>query len=172
MSNSSYDNLLSQLQTWVTMHKNLVAEGKGQFKDWPHPYVDMHDIVLQHGQQYHPGPQIYYPIPKACFHLSYNRSTRKNSGWQYVEGFAVHHKTGLAVNHAWIVRPGTNIVCDLAWEAHPGNAYLGIAFDHAYVRKMHLASKRQYYSVLDAWWADHPLLTGQHKIQDVIPEAA
>jgi hypothetical protein len=45
---------------------------------------------------------------------------------------------------------------------------MGIPFHAEFVRKTHLASKREFYSVLDTWWQDYPLITGATRIEDVV----
>lgn len=128
------------------------------------------DLVRSHGQFYEPaGTQPFQPIARACFGQSYRIATRKNSHWTYVEGYASHPRTGLVVAHAWITRPDApGQAFDLAWDGDLSDAiYLGIPFRAGYVRKVHLASKRQYYGVLDAWWMDYPLLTGKTALAEV-----
>jgi hypothetical protein len=141
-------------------------------EDRLHPYACNEDLILRRGRVFEPSgdrPPIT-PIPRACFDQSYRLTQRRNSPWIYCEGFAIN-RTGLAVNHAWVIHPDApNQAVELAWgdELARDCAYLGLPFQRKFVREMHLKSKRQYYSVLDAWWGRYPLLTGEIKLDDVI----
>lgn len=93
--------------------------------------------------------------------------TKKRSPWVYVEGFAVRPCVGFPIHHAWVThRDFPTLAYDLAWENAEGCVYLGIPFKAEYVRSVFLASRRQYYSVLENW--DYPLLSGTQAIDPVI----
>lgn len=159
---AGHDHLREYLQSWVMLHKQIHKSER--------PYIDIHDLVLRHGQSYYPGPQCFDPIPRSCFARSYEIATRRNSKWLYVEGYAINTRVGLPVAHAWITPTDSKerLVCELAWETDPGNAYLGIPFKAEYVKRIYRESKRRYFSVLDAWWAGYPLITGEHKLENVV----
>lgn len=160
-------NLRSQLEMHVNFRRTMV-DG-----DWPHPYLCNEDLVLRQGRAFvrAPKPPVQV-IPKACFALAYRLATKRDSKWIYCEGYAVNPRfCGMAVNHAWVTRaddPG--LAYELAWPfgSAEDTAYYGMALDAAFVKRTHLSSKRQYFSVLDDWWENYPLLTGEVKIEDVM----
>jgi hypothetical protein len=128
----------------------------------------LEDLVLEFGQAYHPVPSPLAREPKACFQASYQAAARKNSPWIYVEGYALSGGFG-AMPHAWLTSDDTpDAAYETAWDLTVGAEYLGIPFQFDYVRKVHLASKRKYYGVLDAWWLDFPLVRGETLIENVM----
>jgi hypothetical protein len=137
------------------------------------PYWCAEDFILKHGQTFRRAamPPPVLPIPRACFQQSYELCTKKRSRWIYCEGFALS-ELGLVVHHAWVTpreRPGE--AYDLAWseERHRNPAYMGCAFRPEFVRDTYKSSgKLNELSVLYAWWAGFPLLTGAVEIEDVI----
>jgi hypothetical protein len=157
------DMLRTQLEMQRTVFRSNVPE---VFK-----FKGSEDLVLRFGAYYPRSKRKLptTPLPRACFSQAYRLATRKGSKWVYVEGFAVAEKVGLVVNHAWITRaddPGE--AYDLAWGGELAEAaYLGIPFRPEYVKAMHKASGGNYFSVLDAWWADYPLITGGDRLEDV-----
>lgn len=162
-------NLRAQLEMHINFRRTMVGES------FPYPYLCNEDLVLKHGRSFFRASRSpVSAIPKACFHQAYRLATRKGSKWIYCEGYAVSPSfCGMAVPHAWVTSPVyPELAYELAWPFGNANntAYYGIAFDAAYVRKMHLASERLYYSVLDTWWADpdYPLITGETKVEDVM----
>jgi hypothetical protein len=162
------ESLRSQLQFFADFrHKTKPA-------DWPYRFASMEDLVLRHGIVFErslEGPPIP-PIPKACFYQSYTLSQRI-SRWIYCEGYALtSHSLGIAVHHAWVVHgDAPTQAVDLAWQegTRDDTAYLGIPFRPDFVRSMYKASgRKRLYNVLDASWADYPLLTGATRVEDVI----
>jgi hypothetical protein len=133
----------------------------------------MDDLVLRCGSVFRRAllPPPVAPVSRMCFQQCY-RLTQRRKHWTYCEGFALSQRAvGLACHHAWVVydnAPTTAV--DLAWaEGTPDDtAYLGIPFQRDFVRQMHLASKRKYFSVLDTPWAHYPLLTGEIQLEDVM----
>jgi hypothetical protein len=130
------------------------------------------DLVLRAGEFY-PRTRRKLPtspVPKACFAQAYRFATHRRSKWIYVEGYAINEKVPMAVPHAWITpRSNPGEAYDLAWRPEVGaTAYLGVAFDPGYVRRIHRSSGSQFFSVLDAWWIDYPLVTGETKLADVV----
>jgi hypothetical protein len=157
--------LRKQLQQMVDLRRTGV---------WPKPpdgvrFLCVEDMVLQHGRIYKAAPTNWHPIPRACFHLAYERAVRpRKSEWIYVEGYAARPTLGIVVQHAWLTRADTpQLAYDTAWDDNAEAIYLGIPVQAAYVRKCHRSSKHGYYSAFDTWWLGHPLLTGKVRIEDI-----
>jgi hypothetical protein len=162
-------NLRQQLEAWIAMRRLWCQEKGCSF-----PYVCNEDLVLRHGRSFRrsPEPPPVEPIARACYFQAYKLATRARSKWIYCEGFAATEDAmGLAVMHAWVVSADApDVARELAWRhGTPENtAYLGIAFDAAFVREMHRAAGRKLLGVLDVPWANYPLLTGERPIEDVL----
>jgi hypothetical protein len=159
------NGIRNELQTYVNLrrHSGMVS---GE-----HRYDGIEDFVLQNGRAYQPAKSPHSPMPRGCYQMAHRRAGHAGSPWIYVEGYAVHPLTSLAVPHAWLTRADQpDRAYDVAWkwEYSQGAEYLGIPFRFAYVRQVFLASKRQYYGVLEAWWMHFPLITGEQRIEDVI----
>lgn len=140
------------------------------------PYACAEDLILRHGRTFHryDGPPPVTPIPRACFQMAYQLCcARKKSPWVYCEGFALNN-IGLVAHHAWVTpRDHPGDAYDLAWaeERHQDAAYFGCMFKPEFVRETHKSSGRlpvKMFSVLDTWWIDYPLLTGEVKVEDVL----
>ena len=129
------------------------------------------ELILRHGRVFpraKTAPALR--IPKACFQLSYRMATKLRSQWVYCEGFAISRRLGLAIHHAWATpADGSGEAFDSAWDDGLGDScYLGIPFTVDFIKITRKQSKWQYYSVLDSFWNDFPLLTGAVKIENVI----
>lgn len=157
--------LRDQLANFVRLHAMMNHDQRRHLL-----FACSEDLVLKRGIVYSPS-QKKPPVerlPKACFQQSYRLSQRRNSRWVYVEGFALMPAIGIATSHAWVAdADGPRVAHDLAWDACDA-VYIGIPFERDFVRQMHIASGRKWFSVLDAWWINHPLLTGATRIDDVI----
>lgn len=140
------------------------------------PYACAEDLILRHGRPFNrteKKPPVE-PIPRACFHQAYRLSVaKKNSRWIYCEGYALNN-IGLVAHHAWVTpRDCPGDAFDLAWaeERHNDAVYFGCMFKPEFVRETHQSSGKlplKMYSVLDTWWIDYPLLTGEVKVEDVL----
>lgn len=165
--------LRQQMEMFVLARRTVWAEGLADVDKLR--YVCNEDLVLKHGRTFTRAHSPFVPMPKACFSRSYDIATRKANpkGWIYCEGYAIAPKCPMAVNHAWLTRADTpDLAYEVAWDwgGAEDTVYFGMAFEADYVRKVHYASKRQFYSVLDHWWGanSYPLLTGEVKIEDVM----
>lgn len=169
----------ADLMAALRKYLRTVAEFKSATMAPPRPYKykSLEHFLLTEGQEFTPAttaPPVVR-IPRLCFHQSYRLASRRNSRWIYCEGYAINRATGIPLQHAWVVhRDIPNVAHDLAWDVcgRGDVAYLGIAFDTAYVRKVHIASKRKEWSVICAWWMDFPLLTGETDLADVRAKVA
>lgn len=95
-------------------------------------------------------------------------------GWTYAEGLAVRGSLGFPVHHGWLVdREG--VVCDPTWrwdEDDSGEdfAYFGVPIRPAYLKR-HIAAcfkRGTWTAILDNWEANFPVLTGKHKVDQVV----
>lgn len=160
------DDLREQLEMTVKLRQTMMKPRDVRF-------IGSEDLVLKMGAEYprYEGPQKP-TIPRACYANSYRLATRRGSRWIYCEGFAVHDRMPLAVPHAWVTPIGNpGEAHDRTWADARGALYIGIAFQTAYIRKVWRAPasrKMDSFCVLDCWWLHWPLLTGEHKIEDVI----
>lgn len=137
-------------------------------------FLCMEDAVAQCGRTFvrSTAPPPVHPIPRSCFDQAYRLATRTGSRWIYCEGYALQPKSlGMTVHHAWVCRADApEEAHDLAWaDGTPEDtAYFGIPFQASFVREVFRAGKRRYHSVLDTWWMNYPLLTGERRIEDVM----
>lgn len=164
------ENLKDQLEVVVGMRKQMRSIPPGT-RFWGNE-----DLVLQWGTAFTKSPEEPpgKRIPKTCYDSSYKAANRRGGKWVYCEGFGIQRGLSLAMPHAWVARPGdlTDVLPgahDLAWEDDA--VYLGIPFRQEYVRKVRLAPmsrKLNNFAVLDCWWLQWPLLTGEVKVEDVI----
>jgi hypothetical protein len=157
-------SLRLQMETFTRLYRMQPSERR---------FLCIEDLVLQHGTVFRRAvlPPPVEPLHQACFQQSYRLATRKGARWVYCEGYALSKAVGLGVLHAWVTRadkPGD--AYDLAWDygTRKDTAYLGIPFRPEYVREVHHASKREMFSVLDAWWMHYPLITGETRVEDVM----
>lgn len=172
-------NLRQQMGMWVTLRRHSwtpgmpgVGGGASTMAD-PRRYCCNEDLVLRHGRAFTRAEPRFATIPKTCFVRAYEIAMRGGEGWIYCEGYALNPRCPVAVGHAWLTRADTpDLAHELAWDWGDSSdtAYYGMAFDMAYVRKVHVSSKRRFYSVLDHWWGrnSYPLLSGDVRIEDVM----
>lgn len=157
------------LRTQLQQAVNLRLSGV-----WPKPPKDwrfrcMEDLVLQHGREYKPAPITWATTPRMCFHNSYNRATRRNSRWMYVEGYALRPPLQMAIHHCWLTQADApESAFDQAWGYDPTATYLGVPVAAPYVSSCHKLSGGKQYSVFDTYWMDFALLSGKHRIEDVM----
>jgi hypothetical protein len=164
MTFASVDGLRSQLEAFRAFR----AQGRRQME---YPYQSIEDFVLRNGLAYVPAQAPWEPLPRACYQESYRRAARARSPWIYVEGYAMHPKMGLATPHAWVSHRDYPIVafdCAWDWGSSQGAEYLGVPFRFDYVRRIHVASGRKQYGVLEAGWMHFPLMIGVDNIEDVV----
>lgn len=158
------ENLRAQLEQYQRLGR--MAE---QANGWAFPFLNMQDLLLKHGRLFRLSERRMKTVPRACFYQTYRLTQRRDSRWVYCEGYAVNNN-GLAVHHAWAIHPAAPAdAVELAWDdaAPDDTAYIGLPFRCEFVRQTFHAGKRQYYSVLDAWWMSHPILTGAIRLEDV-----
>lgn len=166
---TALESLLDQMKKFRELQR--VCMGMNGIKDFRFDGIE--DLVLHHGYVFERASRKppKTPIAKACFQQSYRLAMRSRK-WIYCEGVALtSHGLGLAVNHAWVCRrDAPTIAHDLAWaEGDRSNtAYMGIPFTREFIREVHLASGRECFGVLDAFWMRHPLITGAIAIENVI----
>ena len=135
-------------------------------KKWP--YRGSHDFVSQHGQLYQAQalPKRFRPgTPQWCFGNSQLLAIKH--GLIYVEGFAWTKKlTGLPLEHAWCVEPGSKKVIDVTWHNKCADAaYFGVPFATAYIKRRRRALNGKSFApaLIDDWQNGWPLLTGKAK---------
>lgn len=100
-------------------------------------------FIAEHGAAYQPVDRSYSvgAASGSCFATAIETASRDGS-WVYVEGFALVNRGflgtepfGYAIHHAWTLDPN-GAVFDPVYREH-GAAYIGVAFDHAYVEQRH-----------------------------------
>ena len=133
----------------------VVAEAMNQQKRVELRYGSLHEFVLRFGKPFQAAPlspRIRRGEPKRCFENSAKLAAVE--GWLYVEGFGTVRGVGLAIHHAWVCEPGTNIVIDPTTDNI--DTYFGVAFTHAALRR-HWKNYDSS-SIIDNWHDDWPLL--------------
>jgi hypothetical protein len=172
MTEALLESLRGQLRMMEQVRRASIAnncDAHTEVNQWR--YFGVEALLLAEGRVFPPSAKRspIERVARACFHQAYRLATRKGSKWLYCEGYAVSGSTGLAVHHAWVTpRSNPGDAYELAWPEDFGDAaYLGIAFDADFVRRMHVASERSTYGVLGAWWVDCPLLSGAVALNDV-----
>ena len=143
------ENLLQQLR--------LVVEAMQQQRKTNRRFCSIHEFVLQYGKpfEYQPLPSgVRWGEPKRCFENSAKLAAVE--GWIYVEGFGTVRGVGLAIHHAWVCKPGTNIVIDPT--TNNIKHYFGVPFKHEALRRHWKYNHSNSASMLDDWHNDWPLL--------------
>lgn len=130
-------------------------------------FATMRELVLKHGR-----PFDIQPLPNdkwqrddgACYANALKAAQTRR--YVYVEGYAVAEgRSELAKLHAWVTDPqNPTVAFDPTW-GH-GREYFGIPFRLEYVVGLHDALGHP--GVIDAWELRWPLLSGEHRIEDVI----
>ena len=107
-------------------------------------------IVLEHGRPFVSPAQarpkgIRKGEDRMCFMNSYHLAMQ--TGWTYVEGFAISDVVPIPLHHAWVIdRAG--MVIETTWET-AGVEYYGIPLDTSFMHKVMLETKR--YGILDPY---------------------
>jgi len=118
-------------------------------------YASIHEFVLKYGKPFQyasPDPRWGRGKPKQCFENSARLAALE--GFVYVEGFGTIKDIGLAIHHAWVVQPDTNIVIDIT--TNNIDNYFGVPFTHASLR--HHWKHSDSASMIDDWSNDWPML--------------
>lgn len=143
------ETLLQQLR--------IIAEAMRQGKPAERPFCSIHEFVLRYGKpfEYRPLPSNVRPDePKHCYENSAKLAAVE--GWIYVEGFGTVRGTGLAISHAWVCKPGTNIVIDPT--TNNITHYFGVPFKHEVLRHHWKHNYSESASMIDDWHNDWPML--------------
>ena len=152
--------ILKQLAT-ICLPKN-----GGRRDDWA--FNTLYHFVDELGSDYvgRALPDQYeFDTPKQC----YSNSTILCIGYgclTYCEGYVLPGKIPIPLAHAWCVDSDGGVV-DTTLADPTGWEYCGVQIKEEYVIK--ILSERGYHAgVLDNWQNRWPLLTGEHRWEDVV----
>jgi hypothetical protein len=134
-------------------------------------FACLQDMVLQHGIWYEARRKpagIIWGEWQMCFRNAF-RLVDENPELTYVEGYALGV---LSVHHAWAITPDGKVI-DNTWRDRGKSsiplkerAYIGIPLKMGYVRR--IVDETGTFGALDAWELDWPLLTGEHRLDEVM----
>jgi len=127
-------------------------------------YDGTEDLVLKHGRWWKPQPRpqdVDKGPNRECFRNAATLAMDYPDRFWYVEGYAVGP---IPILHAWVSTRDGQLV-DPTWEP-VGTAYLGIAFDLAYLRET-ITETRTWISLLDNYKQGHPLIYGKKRLSEI-----
>lgn len=165
--------LLEQLRATADLRRQSVRVDKK-----PPRYYGPEDLVAREGLQFIARPAPYSLVRQAtlkqCFANCVAAARSKRSPWLYVEGFAMTGEFPLAVHHAWLTRGDEpTVAVDPTWSILPTDlkdaVYFGIPLAIDFVMATRRSSPLNEYGALSAWWTKPRLLTGDLKVEAVIP---
>jgi hypothetical protein len=142
-------------------HFNLINKGK--------KYMSMYHFVLKYGsmqREIKPYSQDNIGKPKECFSNSMKfiatKELLRNEKFFYCEGFCFSQI--IPIHHAWVVDKKNRVIeTTLKENAY---AYYGVRFPLWYIRK-NISKNKYFSSVIENYKSDFPLLTGNHKYEDI-----
>lgn len=166
-------NLLLDLKNYLRASVEMRKDLK---KDYKLTYSCAEDFVLRHGTEYRAASpermkNLNWRTSKHCYQNAYKAAIYRKSNWIYTEGFAIHPNVDICLPHAWLTRsdnPG--MAYDPTWTNNKEAIYFGVPFKKEYISKMFKESKRKHFSVIYTYWNNYPLLSGEHKTEEIIHE--